>query len=325
MMIRTKSGVAAVALAVIASVATRASAHDEAAVLAMATRTLEDMSANPNTGVPVNLLRKSEGVIVVPNMINASFIFGAKVGRGVFLVRDSKGKWGNPIFVHVSGGSFGLQAGAQATELLMVFRAKDTVTRLLAGKGKITLGVDAGVAAGPVGTGVGADTDLGMRAEILTYARSRGLFAGASLGGSGISVDRRNDAIYYGDFNATTFQIIEGDGVGVPIEAAKLKGILTLLTNPLPQGTVEVIEEGAPVVRPRRRPTVEDNDPAPMPHRRPPAGDDEPAGNDRLEPLPTRPGRRSDLPEAAPPVIESTPKPRPNVPIEGPSTGNDPR
>lgn len=308
-----------------------ATARDEAIVMANAVRTLEMMASNPNDGVPVGLLRRSEGVVVVPHMLNAGFVVGAKLGRGVFIVRDSKGRWGNPIFVHVSGGSFGLQAGAQDTEILMVFRSKETVTRLLAGKGKITLGVDAGVAAGPVGKNVGADTDLGMKAEILTYAaKSRGLFAGASLGGSGISVDRRNDAAYYNAFGVTTFQIIEGDGVGAPLEAAKFKAILSTLTDPPGPGDPVVIDgvvvEPKPDRRarplpaadldveavrpvPRRRSTLEADEPAPprgasVPARRPPSGPDEPeAEADRFRPA----SRPRPVRPATPPVVESEP------------------
>ncbi len=216
-------------LAVIPPPAARA---NDAVIVTGAAKTLEDMAADPNSGIPQSLLKASEGVVLVPNLINASFVFGVKIGRGVFMVKDSKGRWGNPVHVFISGGTVGLQAGGQSTELVMVFRTKESVNRLLAGKGKITLGVDAGVAAGPSGKNVGAETDLEMRAEILTYAKSRGLFAGASLGGTGITVDRNKNAIYYDNFAVTTFQIVEGDSVSVPPEAARLKAILTAITNP---------------------------------------------------------------------------------------------
>ena len=207
---------------------------EEELVLADATRTLEAMVDDARSGVPPGILGQSEGVIVVPNLIGASFVVGAKYGRGVFLVRDARGKWGNPVFVTLSGGSVGLQAGARAAEILMVIRSKETITRLLAGKGKVTLGVDAGVAAGPTGSGVGADTDIEMRAEILTYARNRGLFAGAALGGASIRIDRHADGIYYDDFALSTFQIIEGQGAVVPPEAARLKATLAAIADPAP-------------------------------------------------------------------------------------------
>jgi lipid-binding SYLF domain-containing protein len=219
-----------------------ARAGDEATVMAEATRTLEELSADPRSGVPRELLKQSEGVVLIPNMINGGLVLGAKYGRGVFLVRDSKGRWGNPVMVTLWGGTLGLQAGGQATEVLMVFRTKDTVARLLEGRGKITLGVDAGVAAGPTGTKIGAETDIEFRAEILSWARSRGLFAGAAFGGAGIRVDRSANSFFYDNFAATTFQIIEGDTVNVPVPAAKLKATLAALTDP-------PAEEDAPVDR----------------------------------------------------------------------------
>ena len=309
---------------------TTVQANDEAAVIASATRVLEQMANDPETGVPTGLLQQSQGVIVVPNLINASFVFGVKLGRGIFLVRDSKGRWGNPIYVFISGGTFGLQAGGQATELLMVFRTKESVNRLLAGKGKITLGVDAGVAAGPIGKNVGAETDLEMRAEILSYAKSRGLFAGASLGGTGITVDRHKNNLYYENFAASTFQMIEGDSVTIQPEAAKIKAVLTSITDPV------VIENGSArdpkvsrssktrqrtddaddrtaTARPstrRRRPAAEDDDSqsaAPREARattrpRVPAGADEPDSDD-LPPPTRRPVKR-----VAPPDDDASPR-----------------
>lgn len=306
-------------LALIASLTPPARAADEAAVMADATRILNQMAADPNTGVPLELLRRSEGVVLVPTMLNASFVVGAKFGRGVFLVRDSNGRWGNPVLVDVAGGSFGLQAGAQATELLMVVRSKNTVTRLLAGKGKVTLGVDAGVAAGPSGTHLGAETDIEMRAEILSYAKSRGLFAGASLGGARIWVNRSSNGLYYENFAATTFQIIEGDSVSVPLDAAKLKGTLTALIDPPPAE-----EDEAPVDRKVSRSSRTQratDDPDAMPSgrastRRRRAADDE---DDAPPPRTARkkPSAPADDPDAVPPPRTAR-RPRPADPDDDP-------
>jgi lipid-binding SYLF domain-containing protein len=316
---------------------------DDAAVVASAAKVIESMAADPNTGVPVALLGQAQGVVIVPNLINAGFVFGVKLGRGVCRVRDSKGRWGNPIHVFISGGTFGLQAGGQATEMLMVFRTKESVNRLLAGKGKITLGVDAGVAAGPAGTNVGAETDLEMRAEILSYAKSRGLFAGASLGGTGITVDRYKNSLYYDNFAVSTFQMVEGDSVVIPPEAARLKAVLTSITNPPP---VEIREgetrdtkvsrssrvrrrmdedDASTPARPstrRRRPAADagDEDAAPgearpATRRRPPADVDESVPDDLPAPTRVRPVRRpapkvddpaDDLP---PPTVRKKPAP----------------
>jgi lipid-binding SYLF domain-containing protein len=314
-----------VATLMLAAISAPARAHDEAALLAQATRTVEQMAAHPDSGVPLQLLRQSEGVILVPNMLNASFLVGAKVGRGVFLVRDSKGKWGNPVVVFVSGASFGLQAGAQATELLMVVRSKTTVTRLIEGKGKITLGVDAGVAAGPSGTKLGADTDIEMRAEILSYAKSRGLFAGASLGGTSIRVDRNSNGLYYDNFAVSTFQIIEGSDVVVPVEGAKLKATLTAITNPPPPPPADDLEADDPPVDRRvskssgvrRMPA----DPDTMPNGRPSTRRRRPVDDEDSDPPPaeTRPAARRKppaLPDDDP--VEDTPAPPPPRKKAGP-------
>jgi lipid-binding SYLF domain-containing protein len=317
-----------IATLLLGTISAPAQANDEAALLAEATRTIELMAANRESGVPLQLLRQSEGVILVPNMLNASFLFGAKLGRGVFLVRDSKGKWGNPVVVFVSGASFGLQAGAQATELLMVVRSKTTVTRLLEGKGKITLGVDAGVAAGPSGTKLGADTDIEMRAEILSYAKSRGLFAGASLGGTSIRVDRNSNGLYYDNFAVSTFQIIEGNDVVVPAEAARLKATLSAITNPPPPPD-DLEADDAPADRKvskssgvRRLPA----DPDTMPSGRPSTRRRQPIDDEDSEPLPGEPrtaARRR--PPSAPADPESDDAPRPSVRKPRPSPpGDDP-
>jgi lipid-binding SYLF domain-containing protein len=300
---------------ILAAMSVPARASDEAELLAQATRTIEQMAAHPDSGVPLQLLKQSEGVILVPNMLNASFVFGAKLGRGVFLVRDSKGKWGNPVVVFVSGASFGLQAGAQATELLMVVRSKTTVTRLLEGKGKITLGVDAGVAAGPSGTKLGADTDIEMRAEILSYAKSRGLFAGASLGGTSIRVDRNSNGLYYDNFAVSTFQIIEGNNVVVPAGAAKLKATLAAITDP-PPPPEDIEADDPPVDRKvskssgvRRLPA----DPDTMPSGRPSTRRRRPIDDEDSDPTPAEPrpaARRRPTPPDDDPV-DDTPAPAP--------------
>ncbi len=267
-----------------------ARAADEASVLADATRMLNQMASDPNTGVPLELLRRSEGVILVPNMLNASFVVGAKFGRGVFLVRDSKGRWANPVFIDVAGGSFGLQAGAQATELLMVIRKQDTVSRLLAGKGKITLGVDAGVAAGPSGTALGADTDIELRAEILSYAKSRGLFAGASLGGARVWVDKSSNGLYYENFAATTLQVIEGDTVSVPIDAAKLKATLSALIDPPAEDDADAPVDRKVSRSSRTKRTTDDADA--MPANRTAARKRRPASDDPDDDPPPKVARR---------------------------------
>jgi SH3 domain-containing YSC84-like protein 1 len=302
-----------------------ARAGDEANVMADATRTLEQLAADPSSGVPRELLRQSEGVVLIPNMINGGLVLGAKYGRGVFLVRDTKGRWGNPVLVTLWGGTLGLQAGGQATELLMVFRTKDTAARLLAGRGKVTLGVDAGVAAGPTGTKLGAETDIEFRAEILSYARSRGLFAGAALGGAGIRVDRTANSFFYDNFAATTFQIIEGDTtVNIPAQAAKLKATLAALTDPPSDEDAPVDGKVARSSRVRRSADADDPDAMPSGRastrrRRATADDDDdaPAPRQARAPVRRKPPVDPDDPDDAPgrPIAK---KPRPTNPDDDP-------
>jgi lipid-binding SYLF domain-containing protein len=130
-------------------------------------------------------------------MFKASFIFGARFGRGVVVVRQPDGTWSNPIFISLFGGSFGAQAGAQATDLVLVFQTQKGLDRFLKGKGKTTLGVDVGAAAGPVGKRFEASTDLALKAEILSYSNSHGIFAGVSAEGGTLQIDDRSNQLYY--------------------------------------------------------------------------------------------------------------------------------
>lgn len=135
-------------------------------------------------GIPPRLLRDAHAVAVIPRVVKAGFLIGGRVGFGVLLVRGEDKNWGEPTFLRMGGASFGFQAGVQAADIVLVFRNRDSVDRLLRGRGKLTLGADAAVAAGPVGRQAEAATDARLSAEILSYSRARGLFAGVSLGGA---------------------------------------------------------------------------------------------------------------------------------------------
>ncbi len=162
------------------------------------------------SGIPQNLLAGAQGIVIVPNMLRGAFIFGAQYGRGILLVRNPQGGWQAPRMVTMGGGSFGYQIGVQATDLVLVFRTPQSVANLLAGTLKI--GVDASAAAGPIGRQTSAATDLQMGAEILSYSRARGLFAGVSIDGSVISLDPAADALYYqppGTIPASAMQLLQ--------------------------------------------------------------------------------------------------------------------
>jgi lipid-binding SYLF domain-containing protein len=172
-------------------------AHREIATVEAAAATIEELSAIPLKGIPAGLIQDAKGVAIFPNVVKASLVIGGRFGRGVVLVRQPDGTWSNPVFVTLTGGSVGWQIGVQSTDLVLVFKTSHSLDRILKGKGKITLGADVAIAAGPVGRQAEAATDAQLRAEIFSYARSRGLFLGLSLEGAGVLVDgEANEALY---------------------------------------------------------------------------------------------------------------------------------
>jgi lipid-binding SYLF domain-containing protein len=156
---------------------------------------LNEIESAPDTGIPEEVLGSAECVAVVPSLLKGGFIVGADYGRGVASCRTEKG-WSAPAFLFTSGGSVGFQIGGQAIDLVMLIMNKDGAEKLLSSKFK--LGADASVAAGPVGRHAEADTDWKLRAQVLTYSRSRGVFAGISLAGAVIKQDKDATREFYG-------------------------------------------------------------------------------------------------------------------------------
>src|ERR1700730_18329189 len=156
---------------------------------------LNEIEAAPDSGIPNEILGSAECVAVVPSMLKGGFIVGAKYGRGLASCRNPKG-WSAPAFFTVTGGSFGFQIGGQAVDLVMLIMNKDGMRHLLTSE--FALGADASVAAGPVGRHAEGNTDWKMRAEVLTYSRARGLFAGVSLNGAAIKQDKDSTRDFYG-------------------------------------------------------------------------------------------------------------------------------
>ena len=156
---------------------------------------LSDIQSAPDKGIPQEVLGSAECVAVVPSMLKGGFIVGAKYGRGLASCRTPKG-WSAPAFFVVTGGSFGFQIGGQAVDLVMLIMNKDGMRHLLSSE--FALGADASVAAGPVGRHAEGNTDWKMRAEVLTYSRARGLFAGVSLNGAQIKQDKDSTREFYG-------------------------------------------------------------------------------------------------------------------------------
>jgi lipid-binding SYLF domain-containing protein len=180
----------------------------------------------PDKGIPRDLLNKADCVIVVPSVKKAAFIVGASYGRGVMTCRSGaefRGPWGAPAFFAIEGGSFGLQIGGQATDfVLLVMNEKGAKSVMTS---KVKLGGDASVAAGPVGRATSAETDIVMNAEILSWSRNKGLFAGISLAGSTLrSDDDANKNLYGKDINAK--QIILEKAVRTPPAGKSLVNLL---------------------------------------------------------------------------------------------------
>ncbi len=156
---------------------------------------LDEIQGAPDQGIPEEVLGSAECVAVVPSLLKAGFVVGGRFGRGVASCRTPKG-WSAPAFFTVGGGSFGLQIGGEAVDLVMLIMNKDGMKNLLSSNFK--LGADASAAAGPVGRHASANTDWKMRAQILTYSRARGAFAGLELAGAVIKEDKDSTRDFYG-------------------------------------------------------------------------------------------------------------------------------
>ncbi len=156
---------------------------------------LNQIQSAPDSGVPQDILSKAECVAVVPSMLKGGFVVGGKYGRGLASCRTPKG-WSTPAFFTIAGGSFGFQIGGQAVDLVMLVMNNDGMQRLLSSK--VALGADASVAAGPVGRHAEGNTDWKMHAQVLTYSRTRGVFAGVSLNGAVLQQDKNSTREFYG-------------------------------------------------------------------------------------------------------------------------------
>ena len=156
---------------------------------------LNEIESAPDSGIPLEILGKAECVAVVPSMLKGAFIVGGKYGRGLASCRTPKG-WSAPAFFTLTGGSVGFQIGGQAVDLVMLIMNNDGMQHLLSSK--VALGADASVAAGPVGRHAEGNTDWKMRAQVLTYSRARGVFAGVSLNGAVLKQDKDSTREFYG-------------------------------------------------------------------------------------------------------------------------------
>lgn len=175
--------------------------------LETASTVLNQIMSAPDKAIPDSIMSGAKCIAIIPSSMKASFIFGANYGKGVATCRTAKG-WSSPTFFKLTGGSFGFQAGGQASDLVLIIRTDDGMKQLLHSKFK--LGADASAAAGPVGRDAQASTDLTMRAQVLTYSRARGLFLGVSLSGGVIKQDDADTQAFYGK-DWTYYSLLKGE------------------------------------------------------------------------------------------------------------------
>jgi lipid-binding SYLF domain-containing protein len=216
-----------------------AGAREEGRLLT-ATEVLEEVEGMPDQRLPDTLLSRAYGIAVIPDVTKVAFIFGGRHGNGVLVVRDKlTSPWSNPVFVSLTGGSWGFQAGAQSSDIILVFTTKTGVEGIAGGK--LTLGADASVATGPVGRQGSAATDMNFNAEIYSYARTRGLFGGIALDGSVISIDKSANAGLYAKSGVTATEIFSGQAPTPPATAQRFLERLaqatrtSVRTSPAPQ------------------------------------------------------------------------------------------
>jgi lipid-binding SYLF domain-containing protein len=232
---------ATLALAGIANLA-RAGAREEGKLLT-ATEVLQEVEAMPDVRLPDTLLAHAYGIAVIPDVTKVAFIFGGRHGDGVLVTRDTlTAPWSNPVFISLTGGSWGFQAGAQSSDIILVFTTRAGIEGIAGGK--ITLGADASVATGPVGRQGSAATDMTFNSEIYSYARTRGLFGGIALDGSVIRIDRPSNASFYRHAGIQASEIMSASAPTPPPTAQRFLDQLAKATrtamrgSPAPQADV---------------------------------------------------------------------------------------
>ncbi|MBV6422678.1 MAG: hypothetical protein NAOJABEB_00461 [Steroidobacteraceae bacterium] len=203
----------------------------EEAKLITATAVLNELRESRDQQIPQWLLDRAYGIVVVPDVAKVSFWVGGRRGSGVMVVRNEAGKFSNPVFVNLTGGSFGPQIGVQSTDVVLVFTTRKGVEGIA--DGKVTLGADASVAAGPVGRQATAATDAAFQAEVYSYSRSKGLFLGVALDGSAITIDDKSDKAFYGR-KVSAGEIMKGE---VSTNSTNAQRFLAAITSSTAPGT----------------------------------------------------------------------------------------
>ena len=206
-----------------------------------ATAVLESFTGLEEKGIPGWMLERAYGIVVAPNVFEIAVLGGGRGGRGVMAVRNADGSWSNPVLLNLYGGSFGFQVGMQMTDVVLVLMSRKSVEGISGGK--FTLGVDASVAAGPVGRTASASTDPMLKAQVLSYSRSEGVFLGVAFEGTVIAVDDGANASAYGVSGILASQVLDGS-IGTP--SASAEAFRAALTRATASTTGEAAPAAAP-------------------------------------------------------------------------------
>jgi len=203
----------------------RAGEDDMAKKLEDATTILEESMSIPDKAIPTSLIEEAKGIAVIPGVVKAGLVVGGRRGEGVLVIRQEDGSWGRPLYMSLTGGSVGWQVGVSSTDVILVFRTKRSVEGLL--DGEFSLGADASVAAGPVGRTASAGTDVKLKAEVYSYSRSRGLFAGVSFEGAKLGVKEDTSRKFYGVPDLSARGIVDSKDIENPTVVARFLDELT--------------------------------------------------------------------------------------------------
>lgn len=255
--------VPALALAALAAAQPAMAVTREEATVQNSMVVLRELQAMPDLQIPDQLLSRAEGIVILPANVKVGLIFGARFGNGVLLVRNADRGWSNPVFVTTGGGSWGFQAGGQVADIVLVLTTRRSIEGIT--DGKLTLGADASVAAGPVGRTAMASTSLTFDSEVYAYSRAKGLFAGVSLEGNGIFIGRKaNRRFYDGEDSAAAIMARTG---APPAPADELVSEITRITSGA--GERVAVQSAEPRDKPSERPVEPRTYPVPDQESRP--------------------------------------------------------
>ncbi len=217
----------------------------EAEIIDSSLTVLTEMQAMPDLGIPDWLLQRAEGIAILPEVVKASAFLGGRGGTGVLVLRQADGSWSNPLFIGIGAGSIGWQFGVQASDVVLVFTTRRSIEGIT--DGKITLGGDAAAVAGPVGRSATAATSMTFDAEVYSYSRARGLFAGVSLEGSFLFIRDRSNARFYDKPGVVASDIVAPTAPRAPAPAPALVAEVARITAvPAATDTPAAVQGPAP-------------------------------------------------------------------------------